>query len=134
MVGAGSMSALAVATAHRLGAASIVVTNRTPSGRERLAESRVRGTTAGFAASCPPRSSRADLVISCTGAAGLVITAEMAADALRLRRLRRGGGNAAAGHVSTSRCRVTWTAAAAQLPESACSAWTRSRPRAWPSR
>jgi glutamyl-tRNA reductase len=83
VVGAGSMSALAVATAHRLGAASIVVTNRTPERAERLAGS-VSGSTAGFA-DLPAALAGADLVISCTGAAGLVITAAMAADALRLR-------------------------------------------------
>jgi len=83
VVGAGSMSALAVATAHRLGAASIVVTNRTPERAERLAES-VSGSTAGFA-DLPAALAGADLVISCTGAAGLVITAGMATDALRLR-------------------------------------------------
>jgi glutamyl-tRNA reductase len=83
VVGAGSMSALAVATSHRLGAASVVVTNRTPERAERLADS-VSGSTAGFA-DLPAALARADLVISCTGAAGLIITAEMAAEALRLR-------------------------------------------------
>ena len=83
VVGAGSMSALAVATAHRLGAASIVITNRTPERAERLAES-VSGSTAGFA-DLPAALAGADLVISCTGAVGLVITAGMATDALRLR-------------------------------------------------
>jgi glutamyl-tRNA reductase len=83
VVGAGSMSALAVATAHRLGAAGIVVTNRTPERAERLAAS-VSGSTAGFA-ELPAALAGADLVISCTGAAGLVITASMAAEALRLR-------------------------------------------------
>ena len=83
VVGAGSMSALAVATAHRLGAASIVVTNRTPERAERLAAS-VSGSTAGFG-DLPAALAAADLVISCTGATGLVITAEMAAEALRLR-------------------------------------------------
>jgi glutamyl-tRNA reductase len=92
VVGAGSMSALAVATAHRLGAASIVVTNRTPERAERLAES-VSGSTAGFA-DLPAALAGADLVISCTGAAGLVITAGMAADALRLR--AAAGGEAGA--------------------------------------
>jgi len=91
VVGAGSMSALAVATADRLGAASIVVTNRTAERAERLAES-VSGSTAGFA-DLPAALARADLVISCTGAAGLVITAEMAAEALRR---RSGAGGAAA--------------------------------------
>jgi len=83
VVGAGSMSALAVATAHRLGAARIVVTNRTPERAERLAAS-VSGSTAGFA-DLPAALAHADLVISCTGAVGLVITAGMAAEALRLR-------------------------------------------------
>ena len=83
VVGAGSMSALAVATAHSLGAASIVITNRTPERAERLAAS-VSGSTAGFG-DLPAALAAADLVISCTGATGLVITAGMAAEALRLR-------------------------------------------------
>jgi glutamyl-tRNA reductase len=83
VIGAGSMSALAVATAHRLGAASIVVTNRTPERARRLAAS-VSGSTAGFG-DLPAALAGADLVISCTGATGLVITAGMAAEALRLR-------------------------------------------------
>jgi glutamyl-tRNA reductase len=83
VIGAGSMSALAVATAHRLGAASIVVTNRTPGRAQRLAAS-VSGSTAGFG-DLPAALADADLVISCTGATGLVITAGMATEALRLR-------------------------------------------------
>jgi glutamyl-tRNA reductase len=83
VIGAGSMSALAVATAHRLGAASIVVTNRTPERARRLAAS-VSGSTAGFG-DLPVALADADLVISCTGATGLVITAGMATEALRLR-------------------------------------------------
>ena len=54
VVGAGAMSGLAVATAARAGAATVTVANRTRARAERLAA--------------------ADLVISCTGAAGLVIT------------------------------------------------------------
>jgi len=88
VVGAGSMSALAVATAYRLGATGIVVTNRTPERAERLAAS-VSGSTAGFA-DLPAALAGADLVISCTGATGLVITAGMATDALR-RRSAAGG-------------------------------------------
>ena len=83
VVGAGSMSSLAVVTAHRFGAASIMVTNRTHKKAQRLAAS-VSGSTAGFS-DLPAALARADLVISCTGAAGLVITAGMAAQALRLR-------------------------------------------------
>jgi len=91
VVGAGSMSALAVATAHRLGAASIVVTNRTPERAERLAAS-VSGSTAGFG-DLPAALAAADLIISCTGATGLVVTAGMATEALRL---RSGAGREAA--------------------------------------
>jgi glutamyl-tRNA reductase len=83
VVGAGSMSALAVATAERFGAARIAVTNRTAERARRLAAS-VSGSTAGFG-DLPAALAVADLVISCTGAAGLVITAEMTAHALRLR-------------------------------------------------
>jgi glutamyl-tRNA reductase len=80
VVGAGSMSALAVATAARLGAASVIVANRTGERAERLAAS-VGGTTADLHDLRPALAS-ADLVISCTGAAGLVITADMVTAAL----------------------------------------------------
>ena len=80
VVGAGSMSALAATTAARAGATGIVVVNRTPANAQRLAVS-VRGSTAGLA-ELPHLMARADLVISCTGAPGMVITAEMARDAL----------------------------------------------------
>ncbi|HET7244054.1 MAG TPA: glutamyl-tRNA reductase [Streptosporangiaceae bacterium] len=83
VVGAGSMSALAVATAARLGAAGIVVANRTRERAERLAAS-VGGTTAGLH-DLRPALAAADLVISCTGAAGLVITEDMVTAALRAR-------------------------------------------------
>ena len=80
VVGAGSMSALAVATAARLGAAGIVVANRTRERAERLAAS-VGGSTAELH-DLRPALAAADLVISCTGAAGLVITADMVTAAL----------------------------------------------------
>jgi glutamyl-tRNA reductase len=83
VVGAGSMSSLAVATAARLGAARIAVANRTPDRAERLAAS-VSGATADFSR-LTPALAEADLVISCTGAAGLVITAETVGAALDLR-------------------------------------------------
>ena len=83
VVGAGSMSSLAVATAARLGAARIVVANRTPGRAERLAAS-VSGATADLA-DLPAALAEADLVISCTGATSLVITADLVAHALSLR-------------------------------------------------
>jgi glutamyl-tRNA reductase len=83
VVGAGSMSSLAVVTAARLGAAGVVVANRTQERAKRLAAS-VSGTTADLA-NLPPAIAAADLVISCTGATGLVITTDVVAGALRLR-------------------------------------------------
>ena len=80
VVGAGSMSALAVATAARLGAARVTVANRTRERAERLAAS-VGGTTADLH-DLRPALAAADLVISCTGAAGLVITADTVTAAL----------------------------------------------------
>jgi glutamyl-tRNA reductase len=73
VVGAGAMSGLAVATAARAGAAKVTVANRTRAKAERLAAG-VGGAVADFA-DLPAATAAADLVISCTGAAGLVITA-----------------------------------------------------------
>ena len=83
VVGAGSMSSLAAATAVRAGAAQVVVANRTRRHAERLAAS-VGGSTAELG-SLPDAIAAADLVISCTGASGLVITADAVEAALALR-------------------------------------------------
>ena len=80
IVGAGSMSALAATTAARSGAASIAVANRTRRHAERLA-AQVGGTVAALA-DLPAAMAAADIVISCTGAAGHVITREAATAAL----------------------------------------------------
>src|SRR5450755_343312 len=85
IVGAGSMSAMAAATATRSGAASIVVANRTRRHAERLAAD-VSATTAGLA-DLPAAMAAADVVISCTGAAGQVITASMVSAAVAARTL-----------------------------------------------
>ena len=76
IVGAGSMSALAAATLDRAGAGEIVVANRTRERALRLAESLTvaHGRAVGLddlAAELPA----ADIVISCTGASGVVVTA-----------------------------------------------------------
>lgn len=92
VVGAGSMSSLAVATAARLGAAHVMVANRTPDRADRLAAS-VSGSTTELR-DLPAAIAGADLVISCTGAAGLVITTDMVARALGLRAEQAGGGPA----------------------------------------
>jgi glutamyl-tRNA reductase len=83
VVGAGAMSGLAVATAARAGAARVTVANRTRARAERLAAG-VGGTVADFA-DLPAAIAEADLVISCTGAAGLVITDGIVREVLAVR-------------------------------------------------
>jgi len=86
IVGAGSMSGLAAATAARSGAASIVVANRTREHAKRLAAS-VPATETGIAglADLPAAIAAADVVISCTGASGQVITRDMVSAAVTAR-------------------------------------------------
>jgi glutamyl-tRNA reductase len=77
VVGAGAMSGLAVATAARAGAARVTVANRTRAKAERLAAGVASGgvaSTVADLADLPAAIAAADLVISCTGAAGLVVT------------------------------------------------------------
>ncbi len=91
VVGAGSMSSLAAGTAARMGAASIVIANRSHQHAERIAAT-VSAVTAATSADLLRLSAEiaaADLVVSCTGAPGLVITAESVRDALKARALRR---------------------------------------------
>ena len=83
VVGAGSMSSLAATTAARLGAEHIVVANRTPDRAARLAAA-VGGSPADLSDLTGPVG-QADLVISCTGAAGVVIGADLVAGALARR-------------------------------------------------
>jgi glutamyl-tRNA reductase len=67
------MSGLAVATAHRAGAADLAVANRTLDRAERLAAG-VGGRVVEFS-KLPDALADADVVISCTGALGYVIHA-----------------------------------------------------------
>jgi glutamyl-tRNA reductase len=86
VVGAGSMSGLAAATAARSGAASIAVANRTREHAERVAASvGTAATTITGLDDLPAALAAADVVISCTGATGQVITLDIASAALAAR-------------------------------------------------
>ena len=74
VVGAGSMSSLAATTISRLGSAELVIINRTLVKAEHLVAA--TGGRALSLADLEVALSKADLVISCTGAVGHVITAE----------------------------------------------------------
>ncbi|WP_405628080.1 glutamyl-tRNA reductase [Streptomyces sp. NBC_00016] len=96
VIGAGSMSSLAAATLARAGVAEIVVANRTPDRAERLAhlleeqygQRLTEGGDTDVSAravpmeSVPAELTRADVAVSCTGATGLVLTAEAVAEAV----------------------------------------------------
>ncbi|BCL29863.1 glutamyl-tRNA reductase [Streptomyces aurantiacus] len=101
VIGAGSMSSLAAATLARAGVAEVVVANRTFDRAERLATLLVdqygqrtderssdgQGGSGLLARAVPIDAvagelTRADVVVSCTGATGLVLTAEVVATAM----------------------------------------------------
>jgi glutamyl-tRNA reductase len=84
VLGAGSMAGLAAATLSRAGA-EIVVANRTDERAERLAAS--VGGRAVAMSEVPDVLADVDLVLSCTGAAGVVLPFELVEEATR----RRGG-------------------------------------------
>jgi glutamyl-tRNA reductase len=86
VIGAGSMSSLAATTLARLGVRELVVANRTTERAERLAAVLAEpGTVEARAVSMsdvPAELALADVAVSCTGATGLVLTAEAVAAAL----------------------------------------------------
>ncbi|MGW7278887.1 glutamyl-tRNA reductase [Streptomyces sp. NPDC054844] len=85
VIGAGSMSSLAAATLARAGVAEIVVANRTFERAERLAQILTEGDDTDVLARAVPMDSvpleltRADVAVSCTGATGIVLTADAVA-------------------------------------------------------
>ena len=83
VVGAGSMSALAAATLRRVGAGPIVIANRTVKRGRRLAD-QVGGAAVSLA-ELPAALAQADLLISCTGATGLVVHHDSITAAMALR-------------------------------------------------
>ncbi|NED94560.1 glutamyl-tRNA reductase [Phytoactinopolyspora alkaliphila] len=84
VVGAGSMSALAASTLAEAGA-DVVVGNRTPEHAERVAAA--VGGTAVPMSEMPALIAEVDLLVTCTGAAGVVIPFELVEAAVA----RRGG-------------------------------------------
>ncbi|MDX3265658.1 glutamyl-tRNA reductase [Streptomyces sp. MI02-2A] len=88
VIGAGSMSSLAAATLARAGVSEVVVANRTLERARRLAQILTEddGTDVSARAvpmeTVPDELTRADVVVSCTGATGLVLTAQAVAEAL----------------------------------------------------
>lgn len=95
VVGAGSMSSLAATTLARAGATELVIANRTVARAQRLAtalgeEHGLVARTVGVE-EIGDELPYADVVVSCTGATGLVLTAEDIAGALAAREAREGG-------------------------------------------
>ncbi|MFF1698357.1 glutamyl-tRNA reductase [Streptomyces sp. NPDC058257] len=87
VIGAGSMSSLAAATLARAGVHEVVVANRTLDRAHRLAEILSEGGTGTIARAVPmdevtAELTRADVAVSCTGATGLVLTADAVAAAV----------------------------------------------------
>ncbi|WP_328397981.1 glutamyl-tRNA reductase [Streptomyces sp. NBC_00390] len=86
VIGAGSMSSLAATTLARLGVSELVIANRTQDRAERLAAALsapggVRAHAVSMA-DVAEELTRADVAVSCTGATGLVLTAQSVATAL----------------------------------------------------
>jgi glutamyl-tRNA reductase len=75
VVGAGSMAGLATATVSRLGAAHVSVVNRSPERAARLAAE--HGGRAVPLGDLADELTRADVVITCTGATGVLVTRAM---------------------------------------------------------
>ncbi|MFI1177806.1 glutamyl-tRNA reductase [Streptomyces melanogenes] len=85
VIGAGSMSSLAAATLARAGVREVIVANRTPARAERLVEILNESGTAARAVSMADVArelTRVDVAVSCTGATGLVLTAQAVGDAV----------------------------------------------------
>jgi glutamyl-tRNA reductase len=83
VVGAGSMSALAAATLRRAGAGRIVIANRTADNARRLADA-VDGTGIGLDL-VEDAIATADVVVSSTGATGVVLPADLVERAVKAR-------------------------------------------------
>jgi glutamyl-tRNA reductase len=79
VLGAGAMAGLATATVARRGAASITVANRTAGNADRLAGE--YGARSALLTDLEAELALADLVVSCTGSTGVLVTSAMVAAA-----------------------------------------------------
>lgn len=79
VLGAGAMAGLATATLSRRGAASVTVANRTAGNAVRLADE--YGARSALLTDVETELALADVVVSCTGSAGVIVTAAMVAAA-----------------------------------------------------
>ena len=75
VIGAGAMASLAVATVARSGAAEISVVNRSAGNADRLA--REYGAASHPLSALAERLAVADVVVSCTGAASVIVSREL---------------------------------------------------------
>ncbi|MCX4882697.1 MULTISPECIES: glutamyl-tRNA reductase [unclassified Streptomyces] len=122
VIGAGSMSSLAAATLARAGITEIVIANRTADRAERLAQILTEGDDTDVAAravpmgAVPAELTRADVVVSCTGATGLVLSAETIAGAVEGRTPGVSGGSAGQTDGGFGRTTAVATATAASGP------------------
>ena len=81
VLGAGAMASLAIATVARMGAGDIAVVNRTAANAARIAVE--YGARAVSLVDLSTELAAADLLITCTGSAGVLVTKEALADARR---------------------------------------------------
>jgi glutamyl-tRNA reductase len=79
VLGAGAMAGLATATLARRGAASVTVANRTAGNADRLAGE--YGARSALLSDLEAELANADVVVSCTGSTGAIVTAAMVAAA-----------------------------------------------------
>jgi glutamyl-tRNA reductase len=79
VLGAGAMAGLATATLSRRGAASVTVANRTAGNADRLAGE--YGARSALLSDLEAELALADVVVSCTGSTGTIMTAAMVAAA-----------------------------------------------------
>ncbi|MGZ4555933.1 MAG: glutamyl-tRNA reductase, partial [Mycobacteriaceae bacterium] len=93
VLGAGAMGGLAVALLQRAGVAGVIVANRTPERAASLAATAAGGATDARAvglAELPAVLADADVLVTCTGAVGAVVTLAQAHLALAARPAGRG--------------------------------------------